>query len=54
MKENIHNSNLSNEDYETSRKKLEGEAITILEQIDGLERDRKKNDRSSSKNLLLA
>ena len=45
---------VSNEDYETSRKKLEGEAITILEQIDRLERDRKKNDRSSSKNLLLA
>ena len=37
---------LSNEDYETSRIKLEGEAITILEQIEKLERDRKKSGES--------
>ena len=45
---------VSNEDYETSRKKLEEEAITILGQIDRLEKDRKKSGKSSSKNLLLA
>ena len=33
---------ISNEDYEISRKKLEGEAIATLEQIDRLEKDRKK------------
>ena len=45
---------LSNEDYETSRIKLEGEAIAILEQIDRLEKDRKKSGKSSIKNLILA
>jgi len=45
---------VSNEDYETSRKKLEEEAIAILGQIDSLEKDRKKSGKSSSKNLLLA
>ena len=45
---------ISNEDYEISRKKLEGEAITTLEQIDRLEKDRKKSGKSSAKNLLLA
>ena len=45
---------VSNEDYEISRKKLEGEAITTLEQIDRLEKDRKKSGKSSAKNLLLA
>ena len=33
---------VSNEDYQTSRIKLEGEAIAILEQVDRLEKDRKK------------
>ena len=45
---------VSNEDYEISRIKLEGEAIAILEQIDRLEKDRKKSGKSSTKNLLLA
>ena len=45
---------LSNEDYETSRIKLEGEAIAILEQIEELEKDRKKSGKSSIKNLILA
>mgnify|MGYP001157185140 CR=1 FL=1 len=45
---------VSNEDYEISRKKLEGEAIATLEQIDSLEKDRKKSGKSSTKNLLLA
>ena len=45
---------ISNEDYEISRKKLEGEAITTLEQIDRLEKDRKKSGKSSTKKLLLA
>ena len=45
---------VSNEDYEISRIKLEGEAIAILEQIDRLEKDRKKSSKSSTKNLLLA
>ena len=45
---------ISNEDYEISHKKLKGEAITTLEQIDRLEKDRKKSGKSSAKNLLLA
>ena len=45
---------ISNEDYEISRIKLEGEAIATLEQIDRLEKDRKKSGNSSAKNLLLA
>ena len=45
---------ISNEDYEISRIKLEREAIATLEQIDRLEKDRKKNGNSSAKNLLLA
>ena len=45
---------ISNEDYEILRIKLEGEAIATLEEIDRLEKDRKKSDNSSAKNLLLA
>ena len=45
---------ISDEDYKISRKKLEGEAIATLEQIDRLEKDRKKSGKSSTKNLLLA
>ena len=45
---------ISNEDYETSRLKLEGEAIATLETIDRLEKDRKKGSKLSAKKLLLA
>lgn len=45
---------VSNEDYESLRQKLEGEAIIILEQIDVLEKDKRKGGKSSAKNLLLA
>ena len=45
---------LSNEDYESLRQKLEEEAIIILEQIDALEKDKRKGGKSSAKNLLLA
>ena len=45
---------ISNEDYKISRGKLEGEAIATLKKIDRLEKDRKKNGKSSAKNLLLA
>ena len=45
---------ISNEDYEISRKRLEREALATLEQIDRLEKDRKKSGKSSAKNLLLA
>ena len=45
---------ISKEDHDISLKKLEGEAIATLEQIDRLEKDRKKSGNSSAKNLLLA
>ena len=45
---------VSNEDYESLRQKLEEEAIIILEQIDALEKDKRKGGKSSAKNLLLA
>ena len=45
---------VSNEDYEISRKKLEEEAVDIFEQIERLEKNIKKNDKSSSKHFLLA
>ena len=45
---------VSNEDYETSLKKLKEEAIDIFEQIERLEKNIKKNDKSSSKHFLLA
>lgn len=46
---------VSSEDYEISRVKLEGEAITTLEQIDKLEKGRKKGGgKSSAKKMLLA
>ena len=45
---------VSVEDYQVSRIKLEEEAVIILKEVDKLENNRKKNTRSSSKNLLLA
>ena len=45
---------ISNKDYEISRKRLEGEAIATLEQIDRLEKGKKKIGKSSAKNMLLA
>ncbi len=45
---------VSNEDYDSLRQKLEEEAIIILEQIDALEKDKRKGGKSSAKNLLLA
>jgi hypothetical protein len=44
---------VSNEDYESLRNKLEGEAMAILEKIDTLEKDKRKSGKSSAKNLLL-
>ena len=45
---------ISIEDSDALRNKLEGEAITILERIDELEKNKKKGSKSSSKNFLLA
>ena len=45
---------ISIEDSDALRHKLEGEAITILERIDELEKNKKKGSKSSSKNFLLA
>ena len=45
---------ISSEDSDALRNKLEGEAITILERIDELEKNKKKGSKSSSKNFLLA
>ena len=45
---------VSVEDSDILRGKLEGEAVAILEQIDELEKNKKKSDKSSSKNFLLA
>ena len=44
---------ISSEDSDTLRNKLEGEAITILERIDELEKNKKKCNKSSSKSFLL-
>ena len=45
---------ISSEDSYALRNKLEGEAITILERIDELEKNKKKGSKLSSKNFLLA
>ena len=45
---------ISIQDSDALRNKLEGEAITILERIDELEKNKKKGSKSSSKNFLLA
>ena len=45
---------ISIEDSDALRNKLAGEAITILERIDELEKNKKKGSKSSSKNFLLA
>jgi len=45
---------ISSEDSDALRNKLEGEAITILERIDELEKNKKKGSKPSSKNFLLA
>ena len=45
---------ISIEDSDALRNKLAGEAITILERIDELEKKKKKGSKSSSKNFLLA
>ncbi|MCH8157036.1 MAG: hypothetical protein IID18_04670 [Nitrospinae bacterium] len=45
---------LSREDYESLRKKMEGEAMVILERIDQLEEEKKKGRKSTAKNLILA
>ena len=45
---------ISSEDSDTLRNKLEGEAITILERIDELEKNKKKGNKSSLKSFLLA
>ena len=45
---------ISSEDSDALRNKLEGEAITILERIDELEKNKKKGSKLSSKNFLLA
>jgi hypothetical protein len=44
---------ISSEDSDALRNKLEGEAITILERIDELEKNKKKGNKSSSKSFLL-
>ena len=45
---------ISIQDSGILRKKLEGEAIAILERIEELEKNKKKGTKSSSKNFLLA
>ena len=45
---------ISIEDSDALRNKLAGEAITILERIDELEKIKKKGGKSSSKNFVLA
>ena len=45
---------MSVEDSDILRGKLEREAVDILEQIDKLEKNKKKSGKSSSKNFLLA
>ena len=45
---------ISIDDSITLRKKLEGEAITILKRIDELKKNKKKDVKPSSKNFLLA
>jgi len=45
---------ISIEDSDALRNKLEGEAIATLERIDELEKIKKKDGKSSSKNFLLA
>ena len=45
---------VSIEDSDSLRSKLEGEAITILERIDELKKNKKKGVKSPSKNFLLA
>ena len=44
---------ISSEDSDALRNKLEGEAITILERIDELEKNKKKGNKSPSKSFLL-
>ena len=44
---------ISIEDSDALRKKLEGEAIAILERIDELEKNKKKSGKPPSKNFLL-
>jgi len=45
---------ISIDDSDALRKKLEGEAISILERIDDIKNNKKKGVKSSSKNFLLA
>ena len=45
---------ISIEDSDALRSKIEGEAIAILERIDELKKNIKKNGKSASKNFLLA
>ena len=45
---------ISTKDSDILRNKLEGEAMVILERIERLEKNKKKNIKSTSKNFLLA
>ena len=45
---------ISTKDSDILRDKLEGEAMVILERIERLEKNKKKNIKSTSKNFLLA
>lgn len=42
---------LSDEDFAAMKKKLEGEALAVLEEIDSMESVKKKNSRKSSNSL---